>query len=104
MEVVPGKVDCGHFLVADLDAFGIGVRIEFAMHVQAGGGGRGGNQLDDDAIADQRSGAPVLADEGEQAVLDLVPFAGPGWEVGDLDGEPGLVGQALQLALPQRLS
>ena len=30
------------------------------------------------AIADERLGAPVLADEGEEPVLDFVPLAGTG--------------------------
>ncbi len=34
-------------------------------------------------------------------MLDLVPFAGAGRQVGHGDGEAGLVGEALDLALPQ---
>jgi len=32
--------------------------------------------VDDDAIADERFGAPVLRDEREQAMFDLIPLAG----------------------------
>src|SRR5207302_10629635 len=60
-----------------------------------------GNQIDDDAIADERLGAPVLTDEGEQAVLNLVPLAGARRQVVDDDVDAKLVGQLLQLALPQ---
>ena len=63
------------------------------MHGQAGLGGGGGDQLDDDLMADQRLAAPVLADEGEQAMLDPVPFAGAGRQVGHRDGQAGLVGE-----------
>ena len=72
-----------------------------AAHREAGVGRGGGDQLDDDLVADQRLAAPVLGDEGEQAVLDLVPFAGAGREVADGHGQAGLVGEALQLELPQ---
>jgi hypothetical protein len=34
-------------------------------------------------VTDQRLAAPVHRDEGEQTMLDLVPFAGAGWQVGD---------------------
>src|SRR6266446_7468951 len=64
-----------------------------------GGGGR--DQLDDDAIADERLGAPVLADEGEEPMFDFVPLAGAGRQVADHDVEAELVGQLLEFALPQ---
>ena len=60
-----------------------------------------GDQLDDDLMADQRLAAPVLGDEGEQAVLDAVPFAGAGRQMADGDRHPEFVGQHLQFALPQ---
>ena len=61
----------------------------------------GRDQLDDHAIADERLGAPVLADEGEEAVLDLVPLAGAGRQVADHDVEAEFVGQLLEFAFPQ---
>src|SRR5271165_258399 len=42
-----------------------------------------------DAIADEWLGAPVVADEGEEAVLDLVPLAGARRQVADRDVEAG---------------
>ena len=42
-----------------------------------------------------------MADEAEQAVLDFVPLRGAGREVADRDLQPGLVGELLQLDLPQ---
>ena len=97
MEVVTRDVDRRHFLVADHDALGIDVGVEFAVHLQAGARCRAGDQLDDGLVADQRPGPPVLADEGEQPVLDLVPLAGPGGQVGDDDLKAGLTRQYLQL-------
>ena len=53
------------------------------------------NEVDDDFMTDQRLASPVLADEGEQTVLDLVPFAGARWEVADRNLESCFVGQLL---------
>jgi hypothetical protein len=44
--------------------------------------------------------APVLGDEGEQAVLDAVPLAGTGRQMANGDGDPEFIGQGLQFALP----
>src|SRR4051794_918027 len=52
-------------------------------------------------MAEQWLAAPVLGDEGEQAMLDAVPFAGSGRQVANRNGDPEFVGQDLQLALPQ---
>src|SRR3984893_12944712 len=82
-------------------AAGILAGVELAAHGEAGFGGGGRDQLDDDAIADEWFGAPVLADEGEEAVLDLVPLAGAGRQVVDHDVEAEFVGQLLQFAFPQ---
>src|SRR5206468_10430281 len=52
-------------------------------------------------VADQRAAAPVLGDQAPEAVLDLVPLAGAGWEVADRDRKAGLIGELLQLQLPE---
>jgi hypothetical protein len=49
----------------------------------------------------QRLAAPVDRDVAEEAMLDPVPFAGGGWEVADGDLKAGLVGELLQLDLPE---
>jgi hypothetical protein len=64
-------------------------------------GRSGGDQLDDDLVADERLAAPVLGNVGEQSVLDAVPFAGAGRQMDDRHGEADLVGEALQLTFPQ---
>jgi hypothetical protein len=48
-----------------------------------------------------RGWTPVPREEGEQAVLDLIPLAGSRREMADRDLQPGFVGQFLQLPLPQ---
>jgi len=45
--------------------------------------------------------APVLGDEAEQAVLDLVPLAGAVREVADGDRHPDFIGELLQFHLPE---
>jgi hypothetical protein len=45
---------------------------------------RGIDQLHDALMAHQWLATPVLGDKREQAVLDLVPFAGAGWKWGGL--------------------
>ena len=97
MEVVAEEVDGVHLGIGDFDACRIGVAIELAAHLEAGVGGGGGDQLDDDLVADEWLAAPVLGDEREQAMLDLVPLAGAGRQVADRDGEAEFVGQLLQL-------
>src|SRR5712691_13548929 len=96
-----GDVEGGHLSVGDGDAFRIEVVVDLAEPGEAGLGGGRRDQIDDDAIADERAGAPVLADEGEEAVLDLVPLAGARRQVVDGDVEADLVGEPLQLAFPQ---
>jgi hypothetical protein len=45
-----------------------------------------------DPVADERLGAPVLADEREEPVFDFVPLAGAGRQVADHDIEAKFVG------------
>ena len=39
--------------------------------------GGAGDQVDDGLVAGQRTAAPVLRDEAEEALLDLAPLARP---------------------------
>ncbi len=43
----------------------------------------------------------LTTNDEEEAVFDLVPFAGAGREMADRHGEPGLGGELLQLHLPE---
>src|SRR5260370_27936431 len=69
-------VDGGHLGVGNDDAVGVLPSVEFTAHGEASFGGGGGDQLDDDPIADEWLGTPVLPDEGEEAVPDFVPLRG----------------------------
>jgi hypothetical protein len=50
------NIEVSHVLVGDDDPLGIGFVVEFTSDGQAGSGGRGADQFDDDAIAEQRFG------------------------------------------------
>jgi hypothetical protein len=71
-------VDGGHLGVGYDNALRVLAGVELAAHGEAGFGGSGRDQLDNHPIADEGLGTPVLADEGEKAVLDFVPLAGAG--------------------------
>src|SRR5215510_15661887 len=101
MEFRARDVQFSHLRVEDLDALLVFVAVETALHGQSGLGLRIGDQFDDHPMGEERLAAPILRDEGKQPMLYPVPFAGPRREVGDSYGQPGLVGERLQLALPQ---
>src|SRR5438105_4727255 len=101
MELGTFDVDGGHVCIVYDNAAGILAGVEFAAHGEAGFGCGGRDQFDDDPVADERLGAPVLTDEGEEPVFDFVPLAGAGRQVADHDVEAEFVGQFLQLAFPQ---
>ena len=64
------------------------MRSNSAGDLQPGLGRRRRDQVDDHLVAHQRLAAPVLADEREEPVLDLVPFARARREVADRDRRP----------------
>src|SRR4029077_16193078 len=95
------NVEGSHFSIADFDALGVEALVNVASDGKAGIGGSGADQLDDDVVADERFAAPVLGDVGKEAVLDAVPFAGAGRQMGDGYNQAGLVGKALQFTFPE---
>ena len=95
MELVARHVDGCHFVICNGDALRVIVGVEFAVYGQAGVGGGSADQVHNDAVANQRLGPPVHADEREQPVLDLVPLAGARREVMHTDLDAEFVGQAL---------
>src|SRR5665213_3786704 len=106
-DVVPIAVEgCGldvesaELGLGELDAEGIGPLVEFGFDRQASLRGGVRDEVDDDVVGEQRPTAPVLRNVAEHAVLDLVPLARAGWEVGDRDADAGFVGKTLESHLP----
>ena len=83
MEGVGEQLDGDKFLLADLDPFRVLARVELALNAEPGSRCGGGDQVHDDFMTHKRFAAPVLSDEGEQTMLDFIPFAGSGREVAD---------------------
>ena len=63
MKPLSAEMEFGHLLIGDLDPRGIDVGVEFAFHGQTRRRCGGGDEMDDDLVADQRFTAPVLTDE-----------------------------------------
>ena len=78
MKEVPGKGYRFFLLVCELDFCGVDVGVEFATDGQSCDGCGVGDEVNDRLIGLEWSSAPVLGNPGEQAVLDLIPFAGAG--------------------------
>jgi hypothetical protein len=95
------NVEGSHFGIGDLNSFRIEAVVDVAGDGEAGIGGSGADQLDNDLVADQWLATPVLGDVGKEAVLDAVPLAGTGRQVGDGYDAAGLVGKALKFAFPE---
>src|SRR5688572_15078374 len=101
MKLVPFDGQFGKLFVRHLEASLVGILVQLGPNVEPRSGGRATDQIDHNLAADQGAPAPVVGDVAEHAMLDRVPLAGSGWKVTDLDRDADLVGQPLQLALPQ---
>ena len=99
VKFMAGDVYGSEFVVGDLDAGRVGLGIEFATDLETGLCSCRADQLNDHLMADQRLSAPVAGDEGEEAMLDLVPLAGAWRQVTDGDRDIEFVGQ-LAFAAP----
>ena len=101
MERVGFHVESGQFGVADLDALGVDVGVEFAANRETCLRRCRGDQFDNRQPAGQRPTAPVLRDVTEQAVLYFIPFRRAGRIVANADRQPRFVGELLQFDFPQ---
>ena len=90
-----------HLLICDSDLLWVLLAIEQAAHGQALLGSGRGDEVDDRRVRQQRFSTPVLADEGEHPMLDLVPLAGSRWQVTYVYGQAGLIGESLEFPFPQ---
>src|SRR5215467_1953471 len=62
------------------------------------------NQLDNYFTTDQWLSTPVGRNLAEQAMLNLIPFAGPGRKMADPDHKAQFIGQMLQRDFPEPTS
>jgi hypothetical protein len=100
MKLVALDLQVAQLFLGDLLARGIAATIKSGAHDETALVGRVADEVDDGLVVPQRASAPVDRDEREQTVLDLVPLAGAGREVTDVDRHVEVVGDALQLVLP----
>ena len=96
------KREFAHFRAGDDMTRRVAPLVQLRLHPQAGRRARVADQVDDGLKGAEGTASPVLRDVTEQAMLDLVPLAGAGWEMRDMDRQAQVVGQALQLLLPRR--
>src|SRR5260370_1073921 len=94
-------VEFGELLIGDFPPLFIGGGIQLGIDLEPCFGRRGADQVDHHLIRLQRLPLPIPGHVAEQPMLDLVPLAGPRWEMTDLDLQPGLIAQPLQLDFPQ---
>ena len=78
VEHVASDVEGVHLLGGDGNSLGILRAVEFVFYRQAGLRCGCSDQIDDDALADQRRRCPIDRDEREQPVFYLVSLLVPG--------------------------
>ena len=76
VEIITQQLDLRPLFVGDLAADGIPSAIQSAGNFQSCRRGRFRDQVDHGGIVGQRLTSPVRADEREEPMLNLVPFAG----------------------------
>src|SRR5262245_64439692 len=100
MEFCSNDPEFGKLFVADYDTGFVPAWVERSAHGQSGLGSCTCDEVHDDLVCGKRTATPILGDETEQSVLDLVPLAGAGRKVTDMQGDVQFVGQNLQGFLP----
>ncbi len=101
MEIVALEMEVVHLQIGDFDSGGVGRGIEFGLDAEAFVRGCGGDELDNDFMADEGFAAPVSGDVAKQTMLDLVPFAGSWWKMTDVYLQARRIGEVLQCDFPQ---
>jgi hypothetical protein len=101
MEFVAANINGRDLAIRDFDTGGVDVRVEFGMHGEACPGCCGSDEIHYDFMAYERLATPVLADEREQPMLNLVPLAGSGRQMTDSNPQSGFIGKFLQFDFPK---
>src|SRR5690606_13410440 len=95
------KFQLFEFSIFDFDLLVVRAAVELHRDLQSGLRSGVADVTQQSVECPQGNSPPVLADGTEQAMLYRIPLRGPTWEMSDRNGQAGLVGEALQLALPQ---
>jgi hypothetical protein len=85
-----GYLRCGYF-----NSGGVRSLRKFCLDLETGSGLGVAYQVNHGLIADQRSCPPILRDEREHPVFDLVPLAGSGRKMRYMQMQAGEIGQPL---------
>src|SRR5260370_3349241 len=101
VEIAASDVDGGEIIVGDDDAVWVARRVKTTTYGEAGIGARCGDEFDDDLVGEEGLSAPVPGDKREEPVLDPVPLGSTRRQMADDQSEAGLVGEPLELGLPQ---
>ena len=72
------KSDCPHLCIGYLDPFGVGLAVGLGTDTKAGLGVCITNIFQQDVKCLQRNTSPLTTDGTEKAMLDRIPFGGPG--------------------------
>ena len=101
MKVRALQLDGRQFGVGDLNASRVRIGVKLTLDLQSCCGSGVGNKVDDDLVALQRTTSPVLRNVGEEPMFNLIPLASTWREITYSKTQTRVVGQLLQLDLPQ---
>ena len=101
MKIGARDMERGHLLLRDLDACGISGSVETAGDFQSLGSGGVCDKRDNGFVVTQGFTPPVGGNEREQAMFNLVPFAGAWGKMTNRDVQTGFISQFLKFQLPQ---
>src|SRR2546428_6053511 len=93
-----------HLLFADLDTDGRAVLLQRGLHGETRLGRGMANEIDDDLMTDQGPSPPMLGNMRKHPMLDRLPLPGPWRKVPHRDRDTHLIGQLLQVHLPQPMA
>ena len=101
MEGIALEIDAAQLLITDAVTFFIPFGVEAGRDGEAGFRFCVADQVDDGHTIEQRATSPVLGNETEHAMLDLIPLARARRKMRDMDRKVESFGQPLQLSFPQ---
>src|SRR5713101_953253 len=101
MERISLEIQASQFLIADLAAFFIAFVVESGRDSQAGFRFRVPDEVDDGHTVEQWPATPILGNEAEHAVLDLIPLACARRKMRDVNRQVEGIGKPVQFGFPQ---